>query len=58
MAAARVAAHLETTRSIPMVGGLKLEITTPTGQVYSKEVDMVTLPAHEGELGILPMHVP
>ena len=41
-----------------MVGGLKLEITTPTGQVYSKEVDMVTLPAHEGELGILPMHVP
>ena len=41
-----------------MTGGLKLEITTPTGQVYSKEVDMVTLPGQEGEMGILPMHVP
>jgi F-type H+-transporting ATPase subunit epsilon len=41
-----------------MAGGLKLEITTPTGQVYSKEVDMVTLPGQEGEMGILPMHVP
>jgi F-type H+-transporting ATPase subunit epsilon len=41
-----------------MVGGLKLEITTPTGRVYSKEVDMVTLPGQEGEMGILPMHVP
>jgi F-type H+-transporting ATPase subunit epsilon len=38
--------------------GLKLEVTTPTGQVYSKEVDMVTLPGAEGEMGILPMHVP
>jgi F-type H+-transporting ATPase subunit epsilon len=41
-----------------MIGVLKLEITTPTGQVYSKEVDMVTLPGQEGEMGILPMHVP
>ena len=41
-----------------MAAGLKLEITTPTGQVYSKEVDMVTLPGQEGEMGILPMHVP
>ena len=41
-----------------MIGGLKLEITTPTGQVYSKDVDMVTLPGQEGEMGILPMHVP
>jgi F-type H+-transporting ATPase subunit epsilon len=38
--------------------GLKLEVTTPTGQVYSKDVDMVTLPGSEGEMGILPMHVP
>lgn len=37
---------------------LKLEITTPTGQVYAKDVDMVTLPGQEGELGILPLHVP
>ena len=41
-----------------MAAALKLEITTPTGQVYSKEVDMVTLPGQEGEMGILPMHVP
>ena len=41
-----------------MIPALKLEITTPTGQVYSKEVDMVTLPGQEGEMGILPMHVP
>lgn len=37
---------------------MKLEITTPTGQVYNKEVDMVTLPGREGEMGILPSHVP
>jgi F-type H+-transporting ATPase subunit epsilon len=37
---------------------MKLEITTPTGQVYAKDVDMVTLPGREGEMGILPMHVP
>src|SRR5512140_3181287 len=41
-----------------MTTGLKLEIATPTGQVYSKEVDMVTLPGQEGEMGILPQHVP
>jgi len=41
-----------------MTAGLKLEITTPTGQVYSKDVDMVTLPGQEGEMGILPMHAP
>lgn len=37
---------------------MKLEITTPTGQVYDKEVDMVTLPGREGEMGILPNHAP
>jgi F-type H+-transporting ATPase subunit epsilon len=41
-----------------MSPALKLEITTPAGRVYSKQVDMVTLPGREGELGILPMHVP
>jgi F-type H+-transporting ATPase subunit epsilon len=37
---------------------LKLEIVTPTGQVYSQDVDMVTLPGREGEMGIYPMHAP
>ena len=41
-----------------MSAGLKLEITTPTGLVYSKDVDMVTLPGQEGEMGILPQHAP
>jgi F-type H+-transporting ATPase subunit epsilon len=41
-----------------MPATLKLQVTTPTGQVYSKDVDMVTLPGQEGEMGILPMHVP
>jgi F-type H+-transporting ATPase subunit epsilon len=37
---------------------LKLEIVTPTGQVYAQDVDMVTLPGREGEMGILPQHTP
>jgi F-type H+-transporting ATPase subunit epsilon len=37
---------------------LKLEVVTPTGQVYSQDVDMVTLPGSEGEMGILPQHAP
>jgi F-type H+-transporting ATPase subunit epsilon len=37
---------------------LKLEIVTPEGVTTSDEVDMVTLPGIEGELGIYPQHVP
>lgn len=37
---------------------LKLEIVTPEAKVYSDEVDMVTLPGKEGEMGIYPMHIP
>lgn len=37
---------------------LKLEIVTPDAKVFSDDVDMVTLPGVEGEMGIYPMHVP
>ena len=37
---------------------LKLEIVTPDSKTYSEDVDMVTLPGVEGEMGIYPMHVP
>ena len=37
---------------------LLLEIVTPEAKSFSGEVDMVVLPGSEGELGILPMHVP
>ncbi len=41
-----------------MANTLKLEIVTPEAKVFSDEVDMVTLPGIEGEMGIYPMHVP
>jgi F-type H+-transporting ATPase subunit epsilon len=37
---------------------LQLEIVTPESKTFSEEVDMVVLPGVEGELGILPLHVP
>jgi F-type H+-transporting ATPase subunit epsilon len=37
---------------------LKLEIVTPEEKAYSDDVDMVVIPGVEGELGVLPMHVP
>jgi F-type H+-transporting ATPase subunit epsilon len=51
-----------------MANTLKLEIVTPDGRVYPptdaagraepNDVEMVTLPGIEGEMGIYPMHVP
>ena len=41
-----------------MADTLKLEIVTPYATVYSHEVQMVTLPALEGQIGVLPQHVP
>ncbi|HWN95474.1 MAG TPA: ATP synthase F1 subunit epsilon [Methylomirabilota bacterium] len=41
-----------------MASTLKLEIVTPEGVTYSEDVEMVTLPASEGEMGIYPNHVP
>ena len=37
---------------------LKLEIITPEATTFSENVDMVTLPGVEGEMGIYPQHVP
>ena len=37
---------------------LKLQIVTPEAVTFSEDVEMVTLPGIEGEMGIYPMHVP
>ena len=37
---------------------LKLEIVTPEAVTFSDNVEMVTLPGIEGEMGIYPQHVP
>ena len=40
-----------------MANILRLEIITPEAVVYSEDVDMVTLPGVEGQLGIYPQHI-
>jgi F-type H+-transporting ATPase subunit epsilon len=40
-----------------MTNTIKLEIVTPHATVYSEEVDMVTLPGIDGQMGILPHHI-
>ena len=39
-----------------MPNTIKLEIVTPKGTFYSGDVEMVTLPGVEGQMGILPNH--
>jgi F-type H+-transporting ATPase subunit epsilon len=41
-----------------MANTLKLEIVTPEARTYSDDVEMVTLPGVEGEMGVYPQHVP
>jgi len=41
-----------------MAATLKLEIVTPEAKIFSDDVDMVTLTGTEGEMGILPQHMP
>ena len=41
-----------------MAGTIKLEIVTPETKTFSDNVDMVTLTGTEGEMGILPQHMP
>jgi F-type H+-transporting ATPase subunit epsilon len=37
---------------------LTLEIVTPEAKVYSDTVDSVVIPTVEGEIGVLPGHIP
>ena len=37
---------------------LTLEIVTPDARVYSDTIDTVVIPTVEGEIGILPGHIP
>lgn len=37
---------------------LNLEIVTPEGKIYSQTIDSVVLPTLNGEIGILPGHIP
>jgi F-type H+-transporting ATPase subunit epsilon len=37
---------------------IDLEIVSPEKLLLSKPVDMVVIPAEEGEMGVLPMHAP
>jgi F-type H+-transporting ATPase subunit epsilon len=41
-----------------MAATLKLEIVTPEAKAYSEDVESVTLPGIEGEMGVFPQHVP
>jgi F-type H+-transporting ATPase subunit epsilon len=41
-----------------MANTLQLQIVTPEAQTYSDQVEMVTLPGIEGEMGVYPNHVP
>src|SRR5216117_1316406 len=40
-----------------MANTLRLEIVTPEATAYSEDIDMVTLPGVEGQMGVLPLHV-
>jgi F-type H+-transporting ATPase subunit epsilon len=41
-----------------MADTLTLKIVTPEAETLSEQVEMVTLPASEGEMGVYPNHVP
>jgi F-type H+-transporting ATPase subunit epsilon len=41
-----------------MSNTLELQIVTPEKVAYSEQVEMVTLPGIEGQMGVFPNHVP
>lgn len=40
------------------MSGIRLDVVTAEGTVYSEDVDIVVAPGTEGQLGILPHHTP
>jgi len=40
-----------------MANTIRLEIVTPESTVFSEDVEMVTLPGVEGQMGVLPQHI-
>src|SRR6185369_2206808 len=54
----RLRKHRSSDPSDNYMATLKLEIVTPEAKTYSDEVEMVTIPGVEGEMGIYPQHVP
>ncbi len=41
-----------------MAGKLRLVVVTPEGKTFDNDVEQVVMPGVEGQLGILPGHVP
>lgn len=41
-----------------MASKINLEITTPERVIYADEIDELVLPTPQGEIGVLPHHVP
>ena len=41
-----------------MAGKLRLVVVTPEGKTFDSDVEQVVMPGVEGQLGILPGHVP
>ena len=37
---------------------IKLQLTTPERKVFEDEVDQITLPTKDGEITVLPHHIP
>jgi len=37
---------------------INFELTTPERNVYKEEIDQITLPTKEGEITVLPNHIP
>jgi F-type H+-transporting ATPase subunit epsilon len=40
-----------------MAHTIRLEIATPEAMVYAEDVEMVTLPGVDGQMGVLPQHL-